>query len=53
MVNSIEFENTTFIEFGVEDEGNLIVKRELAASAIKFGGLLKRNGNLLVIKRIV
>ena len=34
-------------------EDNLNVKRELAALAKKFGGLLKRNGDLLVIKRIV
>lgn len=32
-------------------ENNLAVKHELAALAIKFGGLLKRNGDLLVIKK--
>ncbi len=32
---------------------NLSVKRELAALAKKYGGLLKRKGDLLVIKRIV
>jgi len=49
----IEVENTLFIEFGAEDKGNLIVKRKLAAPTLKFSDLIKRNGNLLVIKIIV
>ena len=33
-------------------EDNLSVKRELAALAIKFGGLMKREGNLLIVTKI-
>jgi hypothetical protein len=32
-------------------EDNLTVKRELAVLAIKFGGLMKRKGNLLVVTK--
>ena len=34
-------------------EDNLTVKRELAALAIKFGGLMKRKGDLLVVTKIM